>query len=191
MMHTPLSREDYAKAARRLNLPAAALMAVGEVEAPRGGFLPSGQVTILLERHWFSRLTNGKYDLTHPQISNKSPGGYYGGDAEHSRLAVAVLLDREAALQATSWGKFQIMGFNYKVAGSYTLQGFINSVFNSEQEQLDLFCDFLKNKGLVSALQKGYFTTFARIYNGPDYAKHSYDTRLRDAYHRYLRQGVT
>jgi hypothetical protein len=48
-MHTPLSREDYAKAARRLNLPAAALMAVGEVEAPRGGFLPSGQVTILLE----------------------------------------------------------------------------------------------------------------------------------------------
>lgn len=164
-------------------------MAVGEVEAPRGGFLPSGQPTILFERHWFSRLTNRKFDLTHPQISNPNPGGYYGSEAEHSRLALAVELDREAALQATSWGKFQIMGFNYKVAGSYTLQGFINSMFNSEQEQLDRFVDFLRNKGLDSALRRLYFTTFARIYNGKNYAINRYDTRLAAAYKRFCLQG--
>ena len=37
--------------------------------------------------------------------------------SQYKRLCKAYLLDQSAALQSCSWGKFQIMGFNYKAAG--------------------------------------------------------------------------
>lgn len=180
-----LTHSDYLRAAHVLGVEVAAIKAVAEIEAPRGGFLVSGEPTILYERHIFSRLTNRRYDNQYPTISNRIPGGYIGGIAEHLRLQRAVELDRDAALQSTSWGKFQIMGFNYAACGCKTLQEFINLVFRSEQAQLGLFVNFLRSQGLVKYLKAKDFTGFARRYNGPAYAKNKYDTRLRAAYRRY------
>lgn len=181
-----LTVSDFSKAAKDLKVPVAAIRAVCEVEAPRGGFLPTGEPTILFERHIFSRLTNRRYDARHPDISNKSPGGYGPASAQHARLQKAVQLDKPAALKSASWGRFQILGLNHVQAGFTSLQDFINAMYRSEQSQLEAFVDFIKNdKRLLNALQTLNWTAFARIYNGPAYRINRYDTRLQLAYDRY------
>ena len=117
MSRNPLSESDFEAAASSLGVDVAAIKAVCEVEAPRGGFQSNGEPTILFERHLFSRYTHGKWDASNPDISNPKPGGYGGTVAQHGRLQRAAKLDRQAALKATSWGKFQILGVNYGQAG--------------------------------------------------------------------------
>lgn len=178
-----LTEADFLEAAKELQVPVAAIKAVAKVEAPRGGFLDSGEPAILFERHHFSRRTNRRYDLKHPQISNRRAGGYRGKQAEHERLQEAARLDRKAALMSTSWGKFQILGSNHVQAGFVRLQEFINAMYDSEQAHLKAFVSFIKNdKRLLTALRALDFTTFARIYNGPGYAENEYDTRMAEAY---------
>lgn len=188
-MKPVLTEADYARAALALKCPIAAVKAVCAVEAPKGGFLPDGQVTILFERHQFSKLTARAFDADHPDISNPKAGGYKGGAAEHNRLALAARLNRDAALKATSWGKFQIMGFNYEAAGHASLQSFINAMHHSEGAQLDAFVSFVKkDRGgkTWAALTYGYVNNdwreFAKLYNGPAYAINRYDTKLAAAF---------
>lgn len=183
LARVPLSDIDFALAADALGCQVAAIRAVCAVEAPRGGFLSTGEPTILFERHIFSRQTGRRFDKTYPAISNLQPGGYLGGAAEHARLGDAAKLDREAALKAASWGKFQIMGFNFAACGFATLQSFINAMYDSEAAQLKAFVGFIKaSPGLLRAIQAQDWTTFARLYNGADYAKNKYDTKLAQAF---------
>ena len=184
-MKPTLSEEDYARAAIALGVRVPEIKTVAEVEAPRGGFLPSGLPTILFERHQFSKRTFGKFDTAYPDISNKKPGGYKGGQAEHLRLDAAANLDRTAALESTSWGKFQIMGFNHVAAGHPTLQGFINAMFSSEGEQLDAFVALLKTWGLADELREHRWAAFAERYNGANYAINKYDEKLAAAYRKW------
>lgn len=184
-MKPTLTHADYVAAAAALGCEVAAIKAVAEVEAAGVGFHATGEPKILFERHWFSRLTNGRYDAMAPDISDPKAGGYKGGLAEHERLSRAAKLDRNAALQSASWGKFQIMGFNYKRAGFADLQAFINAMFASERRQLDAFVAFIKaDLRLVASLQGRNFTRFASIYNGPGYARNKYDQKMYAAYRR-------
>jgi hypothetical protein len=177
-----LTAQDFAAAAETLGCDVAVIRAVCVVEAPRGGFLPSGEPTILFERHQFSKRTGRKFDIGHPSISNPKPGGYQGGQAEHLRLAEAVALDRNAAMESTSWGKFQIMGFNYAPAGFESLQAFINAMYTSEGRQLQAFVSFIQHEGLAVFLREKKWADFARRYNGANYAINNYDTKLAAAY---------
>lgn len=181
----PLTDIDYVRAATSIRVHPAALMAVAEVEAPRGGFLPSGQPTVLFERHWFSKLTNHKYDVAHPEISSRTPGGYHGGEAEHARIQSAADLDRTAALMSTSWGKFQLMGFNYGACHMASLQDFINAIYRDEQSHLRLFVDFIGTKGLAKYLQTQNFDRFAYSYNGPNYRDNDYANKMRRYFTTY------
>lgn len=181
---TVLTEQDFQKAAGELDCSVAVIKAVCEVEAPRGGFLPSGEPTILFERHQFSKRTSRKFDISHPHISNRQPGGYKGGQAEHGRLAEAVALDRDAALESASWGKFQIMGFNYAPAGFGSLQAFINAMFQSEGRQLDAFVSFIQHEGMAIFLREHRWADFARAYNGPNYAINKYDVKMAAAHKR-------
>lgn len=181
-----LNPSDFEQAARKLDCEVAAIRAVAEVEAPRGGFLSSGEPTILFERHIFHRQTYGKYAKDYPEICNKQPGGYEGGAAEHQRLQQAVELDREAALQSASWGQFQIMGFNWRACGFESLQDFINAMYRSDQGQLEAFVGFIQSNGaLVRAIQEKDWPSFAKYYNGPNYAINAYDEKMAAAYEKY------
>ena len=181
-----LTQLDFENAASRLRCSVAAIKAVCEVEAPRGGFLSTGEPTILFERHIFSRLTQHRYDHLYPDISNRTPGGYGTLAAQHSRLLRATRLNREAALMSASWGRFQILGENYKQAGFSSIQGFINAMYTSEQRQLDAFVAFiLADSVLISSLRLRNWAAFARRYNGPNYAINQYDRKLAAAYFRY------
>src|SRR5690606_3942753 len=138
-MKPRLTEADFQRAAAALEVPVNVIKAVTQVEARGRGFLSTGEPVILFERHIFRRETDGRFDRTHPDLSNPIPGGYGPSSAQHSRLQRAARLDREAALRSASWGMFQIMGFNFERAGHPTLQSFINAMYRSEGDHLDAF----------------------------------------------------
>ena len=177
-----LTEQDFVDAAATLGCSVAVIKAVCQVEAPKGGFLPSGEPTILFERHQFSKRTGRQFDISHPRISSSKPGGYLGGQAEHARLAEAVALDRHAAMESASWGKFQIMGFNYASAGFDSLQSFVTAMYQGEGRQLEAFVAFIQHEGMAVFLRDRRWADFARRYNGVNFAINSYDTKLAAAY---------
>lgn len=181
-----ITEEAFVAAAATLGCEVAAIKAVAEVESPRGPFLPSGEPTILFERHVFHRLTNGRWSKAHPDISNPSPGGYGPSSRQHERLQRATALDRSAGLRSASWGAFQIMGFNHVYAGHATLQGFINAMYRDADAQLQAFVQFIRSQpGLTRAIRDKDWAAFARLYNGPDYRRNRYDEKMAAAYAKF------
>lgn len=184
-----IGERDYNEAAQELECEVAAIRAVAAVESSGASLLPNGQPKILFEAHHFSRLTDGKYNVTHPRISSPTWNRklYVGGAGEHHRLEQAAGLDRNAALQSASWGMFQIMGFNWKRCGFKSLQEFINTIYQGEVGQLKAFVGFIKSDPkLLTAIQKKKWKQFALNYNGSGYAENKYDVKLEQAYKRFL-----
>lgn len=181
-MKAKLTSADFARAARVLGCDHLAIQAVAQVEAPRGAFQQDGLPTILFERHWFSRLTKGRFDRVIPDLSNPKAGGYGTYAEQHTRLSIASGFDRDAALQAASWGMFQIMGFNHAKAGHLTLQGFINAMYRDEPAHLDAFVALIKSFGLADELRDHRWADFAAGYNGQNYRANQYDTKIAAAY---------
>lgn len=179
-----LNEHDYQNAATLLGADVATIKAVASVESDGGGYLEDGRLKILFEGHWFSRFTEGKYDKSHPSISHKewTKSHYIGGAGEYNRLSQAEGLNKDAAWKSTSWGKFQIMGFNHQAAGYPTVEGFVNSMKESESKQLQAFIKFLQTKKLDGYLKSKDWASFAKGYNGPKYAENKYDIRLSQAY---------
>lgn len=190
MSNRTLTNEDFCAAADELGCSVAAIKAVAYVESAKSGFLPSGRVVILFERHHFSRLTRRRFDLTHPQISNRKPGGYYGGEKEYQRFNQAFKLDPVAAMMSASWGKFQIMGFNHAVCGYKNVHDFVDAMKTGERAQLLAFCEFVKTNRLDDDLQRLDWAGFARGYNGKNYRINRYDIQMREAYARFSREKV-
>jgi peptidoglycan hydrolase-like protein with peptidoglycan-binding domain len=181
---------DFQRAARTLQCEVASIKAVAEVESRGDGYLASGRPKILFEAHVFSRKTQHKYDRTNPDISSPSWNRalYKGGEKEYERLEKAMALNTEAALESGSWGRFQIMGFNYRNAGFASVETFVNAMFESEGRQLDAFTSFLQATGLAAPLREKRWADFARGYNGEGFAANQYDVKLKAAYDKYREQ---
>jgi hypothetical protein len=94
-------------------------------------------------------------------------------------------LDRAAALQSASWGIGQVMGFNYTVAGFMTIDDMVAAMVKHEDAQLLAMANFIKGNNLAGALQRQNWVSFTRGYNGPDFKKNEYDTRLAAAHAKY------
>lgn len=178
---TRFTDESIENAAKKIGCAVAAVRAVIDVES-RGGFLADGRPKILFERHYFRRLSGGKFDQSHPDISAGKWGGYKGGAAEYDRLARAIKLDRDAALRSASWGAFQIMGDHFKFCGFATAEDFVKAMVAGEPEQLDVFVTFVRKSKLDDELINLDWRGFARGYNGPAYEKNKYHTKLAAAY---------
>jgi peptidoglycan hydrolase-like protein with peptidoglycan-binding domain len=184
-----LTEVDYQTAATLLNCDIASIKAVAEVESRGAGFLADGRPKILFERHKFHKFTGGKFAAAHPDISNKSPGGYgAGGNHQWDRFNEAFALDPSAAIQACSWGKFQVMGFNFAVCGFGNIDDFRTAMETSEGEHLKAFCNFISGNNLAGALRNRQWANLASGYNGADYKINQYDTKLAAAYKKYSSQ---
>ena len=191
-----LTKELIAQVAVANDIEPAALWAVKSIESGYGdGFYSDGRPIILFEGHIFYMFLLKRYNTTeiqklmkqHPTIiyQNWTKKFYKGGIKECDRLQEAAEIDREAALQSTSWGIFQIMGFNYKQCGCRTIQAFVNKMYKSNESQLQLAVNFLKSNGYLELLAKHDWAGFAKKYNGPGYKKNRYDEKLRKAYEEY------
>lgn len=151
--------------------------AVGTVESNNIPFLSNGSPIVRFEKHVFLRqLKKHKASMSMIDRANKLKGSNF------NTLESALELDDYCAMLATSYGIFQIMGFNHKSAGYDTVSSFVEAMGKSEENQIKAFCHFIKNNGLISTINKLDFATFARRYNGPNYAQNSYDVKLRKAY---------
>lgn len=179
-----LTTQDFLRAAAALGCDVAAVQAVCAVEAPKGGFLADGRPVILFEAHVFSRLTQHRFDIVHPEISSTTWNRrlYKGGVLEWSRLDLACTLDRNAALQSASWGRFQLMGFNFHRCGFTSVESFVQAMSTDEGRQLDAFVAFVRSMGLDDELRRQDWAGFALGYNGKGYAENHYDARLLLAY---------
>jgi len=197
-----LRNSDLVAAAERLDVPLASIYAVNEVESKGKGFLDNGKPVILFERHIMHRqLAAARHAgddpaelkrhadqlaTTTPALVNPKPGGYVGGTAEHQRLAMARLIDDTAALESASWGAFQIMGFHWQRLGYVSVQAFVAAMSAGESQQFDAFTRFIEtDPALHKALKARKWAEFARLYNGPDYQRNLYDTKLQRAYERH------
>jgi hypothetical protein len=186
----PLDKTGFDEALSALQAESASLWAVLKVETKGFGFLPDRRPKILFERHIFHKRTDGRFSAKHPGISNPDDGGYSGGAAEYDRLADAMKLDRAAALESASWGLPQIMGFNAKSIGYASAEDMIERFRASETAQLEGMVRFVRNDSkLAQALKDKQWTTFARIYNGPAFAKNEYDKNLAKFHAQYVKDG--
>jgi hypothetical protein len=184
-MKPALTEQDFADAAGQLGCEIAAIKAVCQVEAPRGGFNPDDTPVTLFEGHKFHKFTNGQFDIEAPDLSYPTwTRKHYGKtwQAEQNRLQRAMVLDREAALRSASWGKFQIMGFNHESVGFPSIQGFVNAMYAGEREHLMAFVMFVLKNGLAPSLRRKDWPAFARGYNGSGYAENKYDDKMAAAY---------
>jgi len=178
-----ISDEAYAAAATSLGVDVATIKAVADVETSGDAFDALGRPRILFERHYFHRLTSGRFDLTHARVSAKSSGGYGKFSAQYGKLEEAYALDADAALRSASWGRFQIMGDNFIAAGFSSSQDFVKAMTQSEEAQLRAFVSFVRSRSaMAEALRKRHWAAFAKAYNGPGYAKNHYDAKLAASY---------
>jgi len=189
-----LTDADYEAAAKLLKCDVPAIKAVAEVESSGNGFLSDGRVKILFEGHQFYKYTKGAYAVSHPTICFKKwtkkfyatgPNADVRGAGELARLAEAMALNNDAALLSASYGKFQIMGFNFAVAGFTTVQDFYNAMQISEAEHLMAFCNYIKGNAIDDELRSHNWAGFAMRYNGAEYKKNQYDTKLAKAHKKY------
>jgi N-acetylmuramidase/Putative peptidoglycan binding domain len=181
-----LDADGVAAACEALSVHAPELWAVLTVETRGCGFLADRRPLILFERHYFSRLTSHKFDDEAPDISNGQWGGYRGGAREYDRLARAVQLDRMAALRSASWGLGQVMGENFKAAGFRSIEPMVAAFVESENAQVEGMARFIVSIEADRHLRAHNWPAFAAAYNGSDYARNSYDERLRAAHQKYL-----
>lgn len=189
---TSLTEADYQWAADFLADDVPSVKAVKDVEAPNGGFLKDGRVTILYERHVMYRqlYANGinpdPIAAGQPDLVNKKTGGYRGGSAEYIRLDAAAKIDETSALESCSWGAYQIMGYHWKLLGFTDVHAFVAKMKESERGQLECFVKFIKaNPVLLKAIRQDDWVTFARYYNGSNYRKNRYDEKLQAAFTKY------
>jgi LysM repeat protein len=181
----PIVEKDWQTAADGLQCESAVLKAFSEVESggrssfwrlnkSDGAHIPA----LLFERHYFSKLTKGAHDKTHPDIS--WPVGYQkqsrlGKEDKHMhdgkvdaddvyadfasaylRLINAYRLNADAALASCSWGKFQIMGANFESCGVARVGKFVELMCTSEFEQIKLVTTFVRNKPAVWKNRKNH-----------------------------------
>lgn len=175
---------DFAAVAQRNAIQVAAIKAVAEVESGgRTGFDESARPKILFEAHHFGRLSGHLFDRTHPHLSNNDPrasAAYYSW-VQYNRMHEALLLAPDAALGAASWGKFQVMGYNH--SGWPDVRSFVAAMYVSEGNHLKAFESYCIDNGLMGAVRRKDWKTFAEGYNGPK--QKGYDTRIANAYRRH------
>lgn len=195
--HKRLTEEDFGQMAEQLGVERAALKAVVEVEcSSRGGFLADGRPRILFEGHIFWRQLR-KRGLNPSALAAKHPTiiyprwvrtHYKGGAGEWERFREASAISPSAAIESSSWGLFQIMGFHWKICGCGSAEEFKELMERSERDQMALAMKFLEKTGIAQYLKTKDWCNFALRYNGSGYKANRYDTKLEAAYRKFKAQ---
>lgn len=194
-----LAPGDVKRCSDAIRVDEAALRAVIEIETGnRAGFLSDGRPMILFEPHLFYKEVSGakRTRALREGVAKATWGGPGSYPKTHAAVWAqymkAAAIDETAAIRSTSWGLGQVLGSNYKVAGYNSPQEMVSAFCESELNQLGGMCNFMIHNNLVEHMRRfpslEHCAAFARIYNGPSYAKNNYHTKLRDAYNRWSKK---
>lgn len=156
------------------------------VESGGRGFAENGKLIIQFEPAWFKRKApyapSGKWSLN--KIDRQA--------AEWEAFNDAFKLDPNAAMESTSIGLPQIMGFHYKRLGFDTVGKMWDFFKVSEQNQIECLIVFLcTDPRLYKAVQEKDWHMIAYIYNGAGYAAQAhrlgikpYNEQMKSHYER-------
>lgn len=190
-----LTNTDIFSIAKMFKLDYADCKGLIEVETGTGkGFIADGRPVMLFEPHKFyenlsepHRSEAVRQSLAYKKWGTRPYPKTVGGS--YQRLAQAMLIDEEAALESCSWGMGQIMGSNYAELGYASVYEMVEANIRSEDEQFKDMCKLLVKWKIDDDLREERYTVVARTWNGPGYKKNRYDTKLRDAVRKWRKVG--
>lgn len=166
----------------------AALMAFISVESGGRGFdADTGKIIIQFEPSWFKRkapyMPSGKWSLN----------GIERQKAEWAAFNDAFKLHPDAAMESTSIGLPQIMGFHWKRLGYDSVGAMWDDFKAGEINQVKALIKFIEtDRRLLAAILKNDWHMIAMIYNGAGYAalahklgREPYNVSMAKAYDKY------
>jgi hypothetical protein len=190
-----LNDDGVESIAKKENVPVKYIRAIAEVESNGSGFIPDGRLKIRYEGHIFYKLfalemgegralaLSKKYPtLVYKNLSykyNKTNAG------EWDRFDIVKGINENIAYESTSFGTYQIMGFNYDVCGFKSAKAMAEFMAKSKNNQLICLIRFLKKNKLIDKLKKRDYVGFAKGYNGEKYYLNNYDDKIRKAVLKY------
>jgi hypothetical protein len=168
--------------AKEFDLPTSRIHAIKDVESGGKGYdETTGKIIIQFEPVWFKKKSpytpSGKWSVNGVERQAK----------EWEAFNDAFSKDADAAMEATSIGMMQVMGFHWQLLGFESVGEMWDYAKESEYNQLRLSLLFIKsNKKMFLALVKGNWKIVAYYYNGENYHIKKYDVKLANAEKKYL-----
>ena len=173
---------------KKQTIEAASLLTFISVETGGKGFDDeTGKVTIQFEPVWFKKKApyapSGIWSVNKVDVQRK----------EWIAFNDAYKKNPDAAMQSTSIGLGQIMGFHYKKLGYNTVGEMWDDAKKGIEEQIKQMVKFINSDpNLLNALKKHDWTKVATIYNGrgfmdlaKKYHRTPYDEAMEIAYNRF------
>jgi hypothetical protein len=160
---TEISDSMFAQAASKLGVDQAFLRALAEKEGAGQGFYINGEPKVRMENKVMDKYYSSKgvpFDAASTYGPNKA------GIQEWYRFSNALSKDRQAAIYSTSFGAFQIMGFNALDLGYKSYEEFFQKMSSSADDQFDAMVRFIQKKNLVPYIKAKDYVGFALKYNG-------------------------
>lgn len=158
-----------------------------DVESGGRGFDPStGKIIIQFEPAWFKRKApytpSGKWSLNKVEVQSK----------EWIAFNDAFKKNPEAAMESTSIGLPQIMGFHWERLGYKSVGEMWDDFKRGEYQQVLALVRFIKSDPkLYAALRRGDWHTVSSIFNGKYYKEHAkergtvpYDIQFENAHRK-------
>lgn len=172
----------------------ASLMAIIATETPMQGFdNKTGKLLIQFEPSWFRKkepfAPSGAWSVNKVDVQSK----------EWIAFNDAFSVDSVSAMESTSIGLPQIMGFNFKQAGYDSVNEMWDDFKKGEANQIEALCRFIvSNKKLLSAVRVRAWDVVATIYNGKSFRelakkldREPYDITLRNNFLKYQKDEKT
>lgn len=193
---------DIIRVARQYGIEPAALIAVVEVESRGTPFEPDGRTPrFLFERHVFYRELGARAPSKRGQavregLANNGyrKGQYKDQGSSSGRAALlrrARAIDPESANRSCSWGVGQVMGFNSESLGFRSATEMVAALSSGgAAAQIDLMVRYIRSRGILDALNRHDWKRVALVYNGRDYRRNAYDTKLASAYRKWAATDV-
>lgn len=187
-MSTRITNAQIAEIAKTNGIEYAALKAFIDVESGGKGFdEKNGKILIQFEPSWFKKLApyapSGAWSVNKVDVQSK----------EWIAFNDAFKKNADAAMEATSVGLPQIMGFHWKRLGFSSVGAMWDDFKRGEYFQVLALVRFIKtDANLFKALKAKDWHNVAKIYNGAAYKKMAiqwgrepYDISMAKAYKKY------
>lgn len=177
------TKEAIYEVADREGLNRQFCLAIAKIESDCTPFMPNDYPLVRFERHVFLKYIK----RNHVNLLDKAIP-LTGTTFEYYQKAKE--LEPESAILATSFGLYQIMGFNHRYVGYDTPTEFEEAMCANVKNQVEAFAKFIKVAKLKDAINNKDFHKFAKTYNGPNYQQYRYADRLKTAYDSAVKVGL-
>lgn len=166
-----------AEVTNKFNIDPVFATSVALIETNGKPYLANGFPVLRFEKHVFLRYL--KKNKSVPHLLRKAECLQGCGVETYNK---ACEIDKKLAMLSTSFGMFQIMGFNFEVVGYSTVEDFVQAMYDSVENQIDAFCKFVVVNKLQNVINEKNYAKFAHQYNGPNYKMNNYDKKLQKNY---------